>query len=65
LFVTLNSDDPPMFGTSLSGEYRAVAATFGFGRAELAGLARAAVGASFLDDQAKQEILAEIPDPSQ
>jgi aminodeoxyfutalosine deaminase len=62
LVVTLNSDDPPMFGTSLTQEYRAVAAAFGFGRAELAELARAAVRASFLPEQAKQEILAEIPD---
>ena len=65
LVVTLNSDDPPMFGTSLTDEYRAVAAAFGFGRAELADLARAAIRASFLDDQAKQDLLAEIPSPAQ
>ena len=63
LVVTLNSDDPPMFGTSLTQEYRAVAAAFGFGRAELAELARNAVHASFLDEPAKQELLAEIPQP--
>ncbi|HEU5159491.1 MAG TPA: adenosine deaminase [Streptosporangiaceae bacterium] len=61
LVVTLNSDDPPMFGTSLTQEYRAAADVFGLGRAELAGLARAAVHASFLDEAAKQEILAEMP----
>jgi len=39
LFVTLNSDDPPMFGTTLTEKYRRVAAAFGLGRAELAALA--------------------------
>jgi aminodeoxyfutalosine deaminase len=63
LVVTLNSDDPPMFGTSLTGEYRAVAAAFGLGRAELADLARAAVRASFLDDPAKHALLADLPEP--
>ncbi|HEX6467794.1 MAG TPA: adenosine deaminase [Streptosporangiaceae bacterium] len=60
LVVTLNSDDPPMFGTTLTGEYRAVAAAFGYGRADLAGLARAAVDASFLDDPAKDALRTEI-----
>lgn len=30
LYVTLNSDDPPMFNTTLTGEYLAVANTFQF-----------------------------------
>jgi aminodeoxyfutalosine deaminase len=61
LEVTLNSDDPPMFGTTLTGEYHA-AARMGLGRAELAELARRGVRASFLDDGRKREILAEIDD---
>jgi aminodeoxyfutalosine deaminase len=60
LFVTLNSDDPPMFGTSLNEEYRRVAAAFGLGRAELAALAVNGVRASFLDDSAKKELTEEI-----
>jgi aminodeoxyfutalosine deaminase len=60
LNVTLNSDDPPMFGTTLTDEFRAVAHTFGYGPAELADLARNAVRASFLDEPAKQQLLAEI-----
>jgi aminodeoxyfutalosine deaminase len=60
LIVTLNSDDPPMFGTTLTDEYRAVASTFGHGPAELADLARNAVRASFLDEPAKQQLLTEI-----
>jgi adenosine deaminase len=31
LYVTLNSDDPPMFDTTVTGEYLRAAATFGFG----------------------------------
>ncbi|MEU7000736.1 adenosine deaminase [Nonomuraea sp. NPDC046570] len=60
LFVTLNSDDPPMFATTLSQEYRVAAHVFGLGQAELAGLARNAVRASYLEEEAKQGLLAEI-----
>jgi adenosine deaminase len=60
LFVTLNSDDPPMFGTTLTDEYRRAASVLGLTRAQLAGLAANGVRASFLDPGAKQELLAEI-----
>ncbi|MQY09118.1 adenosine deaminase [Actinomadura macrotermitis] len=60
LFVTLNSDDPPMFGTTLTGEYRAVARTFGIGPQGLADLARNGVAASSLDEAGRAEVLAEI-----
>ncbi|WP_214414557.1 adenosine deaminase [Sphaerisporangium fuscum] len=60
LYVTINSDDPPMFGTTLQREYLTVAQTFGLGHAELADLARNAVRASFLDAQGKDAILDEI-----
>jgi adenosine deaminase len=60
LFVTLNSDDPPMFGTSLTQEYRRAASELGLGRDQLADLARNGVRASFLDAAAKQALLDEI-----
>ncbi|RBQ19020.1 adenosine deaminase [Spongiactinospora rosea] len=60
LYVTLNSDDPPMFGTTLSREYHVAAEVFGLGEAELAALARNAVNASFLDEAGKRAIHAEI-----
>jgi aminodeoxyfutalosine deaminase len=60
LFVTLNSDDPPMFGTTLSAEYRAAAEVFGLDREELATLAANAVRASFLPDADKKELLAQL-----
>ena len=46
--VTVNSDDPPFFETTLTAEYQALADTFGYGADELAGWALAAVEQSFL-----------------
>ena len=60
LLVTINSDDPPMFGTTLNDEYAVAARLLGVGAEGLAGLARNAVTASFLDRTGQQRILAEI-----
>ncbi|WP_017595366.1 adenosine deaminase [Nocardiopsis potens] len=59
LITTLNSDDPPMFGTDLLGEYR-TAHRMGLGLPELAELARNGVRASYLDPAGKQSLLTEI-----
>jgi adenosine deaminase len=48
LYVTLNSDDPPMFNTTLTNEYLAVAGAFGWGAAELERLTLNAVRAALL-----------------
>ncbi|WP_132877980.1 adenosine deaminase [Tamaricihabitans halophyticus] len=58
--VTLNTDDPPMFGATLVGEYRAVAGTLGLTARELAELARTSVTASFQSEAGKANTLAEI-----
>ncbi|MEU4702705.1 adenosine deaminase [Nonomuraea dietziae] len=60
LFVTLNSDDPPMFATTLEREYRVAATVFGLGESELAALAGNAVRASYMSEERKRELLAEI-----
>ncbi len=60
LFVTLNSDDPPMFGTTLSNEYLVAGRDLAFSPAELAGLAANGVRASFLPAADKETLLAEI-----
>jgi aminodeoxyfutalosine deaminase len=60
LFVTLNSDDPPMFGTTLTQEYRRAASVLGLDREQLATLAANGVRASFLDSAAKQALREEI-----
>ncbi|MFW6773310.1 adenosine deaminase [Nocardioides sp. CPCC 205120] len=58
--VTINSDDPPMFGTTLNREYAIAAEILGLDEAGTADLARAAVHASFADDATKDRVLGEI-----
>ena len=58
--VTLNSDDPGMFGSWVSDEYDAARDVFGYGDEELADIARAGVRASFADDEVKRVTLDEI-----
>ncbi len=58
--VTINSDDPPMFGTTLNREYEIAAELLGLDRSGVADLARAAVRASFAEDAVKAGLLAEI-----
>lgn len=60
LYVTLNSDDPPMFGTTLTGEYRTAATGLGLDAERLAELARNGVRASYIADERKRAILGEI-----
>ncbi|MDF9716217.1 adenosine deaminase [Nocardioides sp. ChNu-153] len=58
--VTINSDDPPMFGTTLNREYGIAAEILGLDEAGTAELARAAVRASFADEGTKARVLGEI-----
>ncbi|MGH9360543.1 MAG: adenosine deaminase, partial [Thermoanaerobaculia bacterium] len=51
--VTVNSDDPPFFDTTLTDEYRRLAAAFGYGPAELAGFSLTALRHSFLPAEEK------------
>jgi adenosine deaminase len=60
--ISINSDDPPMFATTLNAEYAIAAELVGLDAAGVADLARAAVNASFLDDPGKALLLAEIDD---
>jgi adenosine deaminase/aminodeoxyfutalosine deaminase len=57
LMVTLNSDDPAMFGTSLQEEFLQAARCFGFSHETLTGMCRNAVHASFLSDDEKYQLL--------
>lgn len=56
LYVTLNSDDPPMFNTTLTDEWLACAKTFGWGVNVLEKLSLNAVRASLLTAQEKAEL---------
>jgi aminodeoxyfutalosine deaminase len=60
--VTINSDDPPMFGTTLNHEYAVAADLLGLDESGLAELAGAAVRASFAEEDVKRRLLAEIAD---
>jgi adenosine deaminase/aminodeoxyfutalosine deaminase len=57
LMVTLNTDDPAMFGTSLSREYQLVQENFGFSNEHLRELARNSFEAAFLPPEKKLEFL--------
>jgi len=58
--VTVNSDDPAYFGGYVGDNYLACAHALGLTRAELAGLARNSIAASFLDDKDKQRWLHQL-----
>jgi aminodeoxyfutalosine deaminase len=58
--VSVNSDDPPMFGTCLNQEYEIAADLLGLEVGGTADLAAAAVRASYLDEAGKDRILTEI-----
>jgi aminodeoxyfutalosine deaminase len=58
--VTVNSDDPPMFNTTLNREYGIAADLLGLDEAGVADLARSAVRASFAEEDVKARILGEI-----
>jgi adenosine deaminase len=62
LTVTLNSDDPPMFGAWLTDVYEAARTAWGLSDEELAAIARAGVRASFADDDVKAEVERGIDD---
>ena len=57
LYVTLNSDDPPMFGTTLTDEYLKAAAAFGFGAGEVRDLVVRAAEATLLPPVDKVKLL--------
>lgn len=57
LMVTINSDDPPMFGSDLLGEYVLVHERYGFTLDQMRELAANAVEASFLGPEQKVALL--------
>ena len=57
LMITLNTDDPALFGTSLAREYQFAQDSFGFTEEHLRELARNSFEASFLPAEKKLELL--------
>src|SRR6478752_4183677 len=60
--ITVNSDDPPMFGTTLNREYEIAAELLGLDEAGIAELAKKAVAATFLPEADKAALAREIDD---
>lgn len=58
--VTLNSDDPPYFHTSLKREYDIAAGDFGMDDKALAGITRTAIEAAFVDKKTRAALLARL-----
>lgn len=54
LFLTVNSDDPPMFGADLAGEYLMLHELTGFTLKELGTFAKNSIDAAWVDDSTKQ-----------
>ena len=58
--VTLSSDDPPYFWTSLKREYEHAAEHFGMNEKTLAGVTRTALEAAFVDKKTKAALLSRL-----
>jgi adenosine deaminase len=54
--ITLGSDDPPYFGTSIEGEYEVCAEQMGFSDDDLREVTRTAIAAAFCDDSLKDAL---------
>ena len=58
--VTLNSDDPPYFWTTLKREYEVAAEQFALGEDALLGVTRTAIEAAFVDEETRARLLASL-----
>jgi adenosine deaminase len=56
--VTINSDDPKMFGNSLADEYRALEQALGFSRDEIRTLILNGIQAAWLPEERKRQLSA-------
>lgn len=60
LYVTLNSDDPPMFGTTLTEEYLKAVDAFGLGKGDVQDLVLKAATATLLPAGGKASLLEKV-----
>jgi len=60
LYVTLNSDDPPLFGTTLTDEYVRMSETFGLSFEDCWGLARRAASVALLPEEEVAELVRRV-----
>ena len=59
--VTLSSDDPPYFHTTIGREYDLAAEHFGFDEDALMAMTRNSIAAAFVDQETRQRLLARLP----
>ena len=60
LYLTVNSDDPPLFGTTLTDEYIRVAETFGLDWEDIKHLVLNAARAVFLPEHEKADLVRQV-----
>ncbi len=58
--VTLNSDDPPFFHTSLAREYETARDEMGFSEDEIDAMTRTAIEAAFVDEPTRERLLSRL-----
>ena len=58
--VTLNTDDPPHFATTLGTEYAVARQVFGFSDDDLLATTRTALNAAFVDDHTRASLLDQV-----
>ncbi|MFJ6326728.1 MULTISPECIES: adenosine deaminase [unclassified Rhizobium] len=58
--ITINSDDPPFFHTSLKREYELASSAFGFSDGEIDAMTRTAIEAAFVDEATRATLLAKL-----
>lgn len=58
--VSVNTDDPLLYGIDLVGEYERCATVFGWGRSEVAALARTSIECCFAEPSRRAAVLAEL-----
>jgi adenosine deaminase len=58
--VSINTDDPMLYGTDVAGELARCAQAFGWGETELVAVARTSIESCFADDSRRQELLRDL-----
>lgn len=58
--VTLSSDDPPHFGSSIGREYQMAADAWGYDAAQLTGITRTSIEAAFVDEPTRAFLLGQL-----
>jgi adenosine deaminase len=58
--VSLNTDDPVLFGSTVDGEYRACVEAFGWTRADAGAVARTSIDSCFADAGLRQDLVRDL-----